>query len=182
MIFYCNDGREINFIQASPNDTERVHDFFLEDVVGIINGGKLDISDIYYIINLEPITKRVLTSFSGNPKRYTDIFVDMLKEFIEIHKDKFIIIRMGYDADNEKKESLRIAYKLLLTQLYPAAIKAGFIDISTISDLEYSKCLVYNNEVAAKFLEIASRYEIMSFIGDEFSYEDIFKAVNNTEK
>lgn len=180
MVFYCNDGREIHYVQASPNDIDRIHDFFLDDVIGIIDGGKLDITNIYYILDVRPITKYVLETFNGESKRYTDRFVDMLKEFIEFHKNDFIIFRMGFDDDIPEK-SLRMSVKLMLTQLYPAAIKAGFIDISSISGLEYSKCLIYNNETASKFLEIASRYEIMSFIGDEFSYDDIYKAVNYSD-
>lgn len=180
MIYYCKDGREIHYVQVSPTDTDRVNDFFLEDVFGIIDGAKLDISNIYYIINIEAITQKILEN-NPEPRRFTDIYVDMFKEFIEAHKDQLIILRMGYDP-HESNKSLCKMYKHMLTQEYPAAITAGFIDISTIVGLEYSKCLIYNNEIANKFIEIASRYEIMFFIGDDFSFDEIYRAVNNTEK
>lgn len=179
MIYYCKDGREIHYIQASPKDTDRVNDFFLEDVIGIIDGAKLDISNIYYIINIEALTQKVL-EINPKPRRFTDIHTDMFKEFIESHKDQFIILRMGYDP-NEPNKSICKKHKLILTQEYSAAIKAGFIDISTVAGLEYSRCLVYNNGIATKFIEIASRYEIMSFIGDDFSFDEIYHAVNTTE-
>jgi hypothetical protein len=141
-------------------DTNYYNDFFVEDVKGLISDNNIDIKELVYILAFD--TKIIDTD---NIKQLKDIYVEVLSQFIENNKDKFIMARIGYD-DSEKDQMKRNMDKKLFVEKYVALNEVGFVSVDSLTGLEFSQTFVYRNEVSKKFLETVARFEATCFIED----------------
>ena len=186
MIYKCqhDPNYEINYVDVGINDTERIDDFFITDLIAVIQSAKLNIYKICYITDIvAPIFRLIETEETKYQKIKTlkHEYVAMLEEFItELDLDDLdttiLAFRVGY-LDDTHTDDIRRDSKALFVEKCIAAQQAGFIDISILSGLEYSKTFVYKNTASEKLLELAARYDVMSFIGDDFKLDDIISAV-----
>ena len=168
MIFKCKNGCEIYYNTESINKPESNYDFFLSDVNGILLNTNPDIKVVYYIIGFHNIKE------TDNRKEY---LISAFNEFIESHRDQFIMFRTGFNVvaaivgdENIRKNKDRAV------EDYVAAVEAGFININSYTQLEYSQTFVYKNEISKKFINAITRHEALTWTyGCDFDIKEIYK-------
>ena len=163
-IDYYNNGN--NVIKSTlidltkDSESNYYNDFFVDDVKGIIIDNKLNITELIYIL-----------SFDANDVAYEsidnlkDAYVKLLKDFITVNNNKFIMVRIGYD-DSEKDESILTNNKKLFTEKYVALNEVGFVNVNSLTNFEFSQTFIYPNDASKEFLGNIFRHEASIFLGD----------------
>lgn len=160
-IDYFNSGtntiRSTIIDLTKSSDANYYNDFFVEDVKGYIIHNNLDIKELIYVLAFD-------TNNAESFNELKDIYIDLLNNFIKDNKDKFIMVRIGYD-DSEKDTSLLNFAKSLFIEKYVALNEVGFVNVDSLTGLEFSQTFIYRNDASKKFLETLFRNEAMNFIG-----------------
>ena len=143
-------------IDLTKDISNYYRDFFVNDLDGFIKDYYLDIKELTYILSFDVLSKI---------DTLKDKYVMLLKNFINHNSDKFIVARIGYDDTIEDKETLNLLKKELVER-YVALTEVGFVNVTSLSGLEFSQTFVYKNDVSKEFLEKFARYEALLFIGD----------------
>lgn len=168
MIFKCKNNCEVYYNIKSFNDNNAKYDFFLSDVNNLVKTTNPEIKDIIYIIGIH------VDEESENVK---DMIVYTINEFINKHKDEFIIFRTGFNDDNTLVDDDKIKKsKDRAIEDYVAAIEAGFVNVNSYTGLEYSQTFVYKNDKSKKFLNAIARYEALTWAYNcDFDFNEIYK-------
>jgi hypothetical protein len=163
-INYYNNGD--NVIKSTIIDLTKdpesnyYNDFFVDDVKGLITYNNLNIKELIYILSFD-----IRDSIDESTK-LKDVYVKLLRDFIEANKNKFIMVRIGYDDSEEDKAILDHAKKLFIEK-YVALNEDGFVNVNSLTNLEFSQTFIYPNDASKEFLENIFRYEASIFLGED---------------
>lgn len=172
MIYTCKNGLSLYYNIESLSSLV-YQDFFVSDVHSILEHTNPDIKSIYYIVGIPNI-------YSMDISEVKDVYTSMLKEFIsDHHNDEFIIIRMGSYFGAQKTQECQEKENEFFVEKYVAIHNAGFVNVNSYTDLEYSQTFVYHNNISSKFIEAIRRYEALECLkGSDFNFEkDILKKI-----
>jgi hypothetical protein len=148
--------RTTNIDLTKEYTSNHYRDFFVEDVEAFIKEHNLGITELTYILSFDVLSKI---------ETLKDKYIMLLKNFITHNPDKFIIARIGYDNTIENKKVLD-KLKKELVERYVALIEVGFVNVTSLSGLEFSQTFVYKNDASKEFLEKFTRREALTFISE----------------